>query len=67
VKLTLSNVAVPSAPGLCEHSKMPTVAEAGIVGRDLFEDRRPRDAVGAQVGAEALPERTSFIQTLGKV
>ena len=63
----MSNVAVPSMPGLCEHSKMPTVAATGIVGRDLLARNDVQVTPSGETNAlNELPERTSFIQRLGK-
>ena len=68
VKLTLSNVAAPSLVALCEHSKRPTVADVGMVVSDLFTRTDVQVTPSGETYAlNELPERTSFIQTLGKL
>ena len=67
VKLTLSMVAEPRTPALWEHSNMPTVAEAGIVGSDLLARKEVQFVPSGETYAVKLaPDRTSFIQMFGK-
>ena len=63
----MSKVAVPSLVVLWEHSKSPTVAAVGIVGRDLLARTEVQvTPSGLRNALNELPERTSFIQRLGK-
>ena len=62
----LSKVAVPRTPTLWEHSTIPTVEAAGIVGRDFERTTVHVTPSGESEAVNVVPDRLSFIQRFGK-